>query len=113
VPIPNADLAMIDPAKLRDYLLSSNHPIGRHKTVIFQAMGYRQASWQRLESDLRQQHLNLEPSNSSTHPFGQIYEIMGDITGPSGKIVSIRSVWIVLDQEHQPRFVTAYPRKTS
>lgn len=113
MPIPHADQAIIDPAKLRDYLLSLGHPVGRYKAVVFHAMGYSQAEWQRLESDLRQQHLTIEPSRSSQHPFGQIYEIVGDLTGPSGKIVSILSVWIVLKEEHQPRLVTAYPGRIS
>jgi len=29
--LPNADEAVIEPAKLRDYLLSTTHPLGRFK----------------------------------------------------------------------------------
>lgn len=109
MPIQNPNQAIIDPAKVRDYLLSPSHEIGRYKAVVFQAMGYSHESWELLDADLRQQHLVLEPIRSSNHPFGRIYEILGDIAGPSGKIVSIQSVWIVLEGEERPRFVTAYP----
>jgi len=42
VKLPNADQAFIDPAKLRDYLLSPTHPVGRFKAPFFAAMGYTQ-----------------------------------------------------------------------
>jgi hypothetical protein len=33
--LPNADLAFVDIAKLRDYCLSSSHPLGKHKAKVF------------------------------------------------------------------------------
>ena len=33
--LPNAELAIIDPKKIRDYLLSSVHPVGRFKAHFF------------------------------------------------------------------------------
>ena len=47
--LPNADRAEIDPAKLRDYLLSFTHPVGRFKARFFNALGYIAAEWQTLE----------------------------------------------------------------
>jgi hypothetical protein len=35
VRIPNADRAVVDPAKLRDYLLSTTHTVGRFKAAFF------------------------------------------------------------------------------
>ncbi|MGH7818267.1 MAG: DUF6883 domain-containing protein [Candidatus Binatia bacterium] len=35
--IPNADRAVVDPRKLRDYCLSPIHPRGRHKARVFAA----------------------------------------------------------------------------
>ena len=57
VKLPNASLAIIDSAKLRDYLLSPAHPVGRFKAPFFAALGYAQEQWQQLEADLRAQHL--------------------------------------------------------
>ena len=38
VVLPNASKAEINPAKVRDYLLSSSHPIGRFKQPFFVAL---------------------------------------------------------------------------
>ena len=38
--LPNASGAIIEPAKLRDYLLSPAHPVGRFKAPFFVALGY-------------------------------------------------------------------------
>lgn len=35
--LPNAENAVIDIAKLRDYSLNPNHPEGKHKARVFQA----------------------------------------------------------------------------
>jgi len=53
--IPNADRAVIDPAKLRAYLLSRSHPVGRFKAAFFLGLGYSAQDWRRLEADLRSQ----------------------------------------------------------
>ena len=51
--LPGVDAALIEPAKVRGYLLSVSHPIGRFKGAFFRSMGYSDAEWQRLERDLR------------------------------------------------------------
>lgn len=51
--LPNVDLAVVDPAKVRDYLLSPEHPIGRGKARCFAALGFRQAEWPVLQAALR------------------------------------------------------------
>jgi hypothetical protein len=35
--LPNADAAMLEIAKLRDYCLSPEHPRGKHKARLFRA----------------------------------------------------------------------------
>ncbi len=51
--LPNAEKAVIDAEKLRDYLLSPSHPVGRFKAVFFASLGYNQGNWQQFETDLR------------------------------------------------------------
>ena len=46
--LPAAERAHIDPAKVRDYLLSEVHPVGRFKAVVFQALGYTAEAWEEL-----------------------------------------------------------------
>jgi hypothetical protein len=38
--LPNADRAIVDDAKVREYLLSPSHPIGRFKSVFFAGLGF-------------------------------------------------------------------------
>jgi len=43
VRLPNGDRAVVDDAKVRDYLLSPTHPVGRFKSVFFMALGFSAA----------------------------------------------------------------------
>ena len=40
--LPNSDRAVIEGAKLFDYLLSRAHPVGRFKARFFESLGYSQ-----------------------------------------------------------------------
>ena len=111
--IPNADRAEIDPAKLRDYLLSESHPVGRFKARFFGHLGYESDKWERLEGDLRRQHLTTDIHSSIETFYGTKYEIRGTLMGPAGRSGLVVSIWIVLVGEGIPRFVTAYPGGTS
>jgi hypothetical protein len=107
--IPNADRAVIEPAKLRDYLLSSTHPVGRFKAAFFLTLGYSAAAWTRLKDDLRSQHLSHDAIAVASTPYGQKYVIRATLVGPAGRSARVSSVWVVRAGEDFPRFVTAYP----
>lgn len=62
--LPKADEAVIDPAKIRDYLLSPEHPVGRFKARFFAALGFRRDRWEELASALRTQHLTQEATST-------------------------------------------------
>ena len=102
------DLAIIPPAKLRDYLLSPLHPIGRYKSAFFLDLGYSQESWQVLERDLRAV-LRGEVKVLDVTEFGQKLAARGQLRGPTGRAAGVVAIWIVLTGESTPRFVTAYP----
>jgi len=53
VKLPNIDKAVISSDKLRDYLLSRSHPIGRFKSVFFNKLGFSADSWELMEEALR------------------------------------------------------------
>ncbi len=106
--IPNAERAVIDPAKLHAYLLSRNHPIGRFKAAFFLALGYSAANWRQLEADRRSQHLPQSATVEEGTPYGQKYAIRATLVGPAGAAAEVVSVWVVRTGEEFPRFVTAY-----
>lgn len=107
--LPNADRAVIEGAKLFDYLLSHAHSVGRFKARFFTSLGYSQQDWRRLEADLRSQHLSQSATVVATTPYGRKYEIHAMLRGPSGHSAEVVSVWIIRAGEDAPRFVTAYP----
>lgn len=111
--LPNAERAEIDAEKLRGYLLSTTHPIGRFKGRFFAALGYSAERWQQLESDLRQQHLTREAEPGRPVPYGQSFTIRAILKGPNGQSAGLVSVWFVHAPGAVPHFVTAYPGDAS
>jgi len=50
--IPDGERAVVDAEKVRDYLLSPVHPVGKLKAAFFGALGYTHESWADLQRDL-------------------------------------------------------------
>ena len=83
--LPNAESAFIEPAKIRDYLLSGSHPIGRFKYRFFSRLGYTSEQWERLEADLLELAIAEEAIIGESTEYGQKYEVRGMLKGPSGR----------------------------
>ena len=100
---------LIATEKLRDYVLNCSHPEGESKARFLGDIGYEQRSWQRLEADLRLQHLSQEVSSGKQSMYGMKYQIIAPLIGPNGRQAWIRSIWIVRTGESCARFVTLVP----
>ena len=107
--LPAAERSVIAPAKVREYLLSNSHPVGRFKAPFFASLGYTSANWQRLEKDLLALAVSGDAELGKSSPYGQKYEIRGILSGPSGRSAGMLTVWIILFGDDAPQFVTAYP----
>jgi len=107
--LPNAGRALIPREKLEGYLLSSEHPIGRHKASFFGNLGYARDVWEQLDTDLRAQHLSLDADEQPRSPYGRKFLITGALSGPNGRSAILVSAWMIRDGEVIPRFITAYP----
>jgi hypothetical protein len=105
----NQKEVIIGVAKIRDYLLSTSHPIGRFKALFFFRLGYATDEWEILERDLRALLAGAENHRSVQGPHGVKHIVTGTLTGPNGMIAEVTTVWIVLNEEASMRFVTAYP----
>lgn len=101
--------AVVDAAKIRDYLLSDSHPVGRFKAAFFVALGYSATNWDGLAADLHGHAMVNEAIALEANAYGQKYEVRGRLEGPAGKSAVVVAVWIVLRGEDFPRFVTAFP----
>ena len=106
--LPNAQDAIIDEAKLRDYLLSEVHPVGRFKARFFAALGFTAGNWRAFDEALRTQHLTEPAVPGTAEAFGQAYTIRAILKGPAGAAL-VTSVWFLRTGDAAPRFVTAYP----
>ncbi len=107
--LPNAASAIVESSKVRDYLLSPSHPVGRFKAVVFTSLGYTKENWPRLRDDLLAHASSgmVRPTEPST--YGQKYLVSGTLTGPNGRSGVFVSVWLLASDASAARFVTAYP----
>ena len=87
--IPNPESAVIDAEKIRDYLLSSTHPVGRLKAVFFNALGYRESDWGRLRMDIQNAALLETASPGRFTRYGNNYELRANLNGPSGRSANV------------------------
>jgi hypothetical protein len=71
VRLPDGERAIIDPEKLRDYVLSRVHPVGRFKAAFFASLGYEIDNWQDLDRALRAAPVKPKPSPKSAPPTGR------------------------------------------
>ena len=108
--LPNADGAVIDPTKIRDYLLAAAHPVGRFKARFFVSLGYAADQWERLQDDILAIARSGTVFGETVNTYGRKFEVDGILTGPSGRSAAVRTVWIIRPEEQFPRFVTALPR---
>ncbi len=108
MPIPNADRAVVEDAKVRDYLLNLGHPDGGSKAIWFHSLGYSCDRWQVLAADLLAVCRNCTECDIEKTRFGVKYKASGSIGQPAHRSGSVLTVWIVEDED-PPRLVTAYP----
>ena len=69
--LPRADSALCDEAKIRDYLLSREHPIGRAKARFFESLGYTRREWEVLQANLIALASAGDAVPGEPSPFGQ------------------------------------------
>jgi len=106
--LPNANRALVDITKLRDYALDVVHKEGKHKARVFAAalgLTRNDADW------LREQLLAVarthvcRPGRKTEH--GQRY-VLDFTLNRSSKSALVRSVWNIRPAEDFPRLVTCF-----
>jgi hypothetical protein len=107
VRLPNADRAVVDAAKVRDYLLSPTHPVGRFKSVFFVALGFSAEQWEFLRTALLELAHGGDADPGQASPFGLKFEIRAILRGPSGRQANVMTNGF--KRPGFPHFVTAFP----
>jgi hypothetical protein len=108
--LPNRTKAVIPVNKVTDYLMSKTHPVGRFKADFFLKIGFSKEHEKELEQLLLKiaQEQDVVRSISTTH--GTKYIIHGTLVSPTGVRAELITVWIIEQNQENPRFVTAYPQ---
>jgi hypothetical protein len=107
--LPNAESAIIAPEKLNQYLLNVAHRRGGSKARVLLSLGYSAAEWQRLEANLRSQHLSADVELQIDTEYGERYEIVAPLAGPNGRSIVFRSIWQTDTGTDCPRLITMFP----
>lgn len=107
--IPNAENAVIDIRKLRNYCLDPNHADGKHKARLFAAIfGMTAQDAPALREILLQIVLETEATPGRRDNYGQRYVI--DFTMEwKGQRALVRSGWIIEHGSDTPRLTTCFP----
>ena len=101
--------AEVSEAKILNYLLSEDHPVGGAKAVFFRSLGYSREEWTKLRDELVEAAQRGEVTSEVETAFGTKYVVDVALRVPAGGVVALRTVWITDQPEDRPRLVTAYP----
>jgi len=107
--LPNHEKAYVPKQKLRDYLLSETHAVGKAKAKYFLSLGYTEEKDDQLAEDLLSIAKSEGVGQEVASDYGTKYIIDGDVVTPIGTTVRLRTVWVAEPHDERPRFVTAYP----
>jgi hypothetical protein len=106
--LPKHQHAIIDLAKLRDYVLNPDHPRGKHKARVFlRTLGF---DWRDAETLARQISHGLASEGCEAgvvDEFGQRFQVTVSVKGRVGS-ARVRTGWILLAGERYPRLTTCF-----
>lgn len=110
MPLSNAEQAVVEIRKLREYCLDPTHPRGKHKARVFEsALGLTRDDAELLRSALLTAIREEKAERLFEDEHGTRYRVdfQMDIASSHAEICSI---WIVRSDETFPRLVTCYVR---
>lgn len=107
--LPNGKRAIIASEKLTDYIFSEKHSTGKFKAKFFHKLGFDQNNSSLFEQALRKIAESEDIEDTQTSPYGTKYILDGKIHTPVGRIIKVRTIWIIEKGQNKPRFITVYP----
>ena len=100
---------IVSERKLREYLLTQRSE--DDKSGFLALAGYDSTSWRQLETDIRQLIHDQDAELTRMTPYGEMYKVVGRLTGPNGRVLNVVTIWITLSANGETRFVTLVPGK--
>jgi hypothetical protein len=107
--IPNSDRAVIEPSKITEYLLNTDHQRGGAKARLLIQFGYSIDNWEQLEADIRQFHLTQDVNAIKETNYGTRYEISTSLMTPIDRPLVVKTVWQIDIGTDIPRLITLVP----
>ncbi len=107
--LPNVGNAVIEQAKIVDYLLDAAHPDNGGKAAFFIGWGFSAAHWPAFAQAIRDLVSRNEVVHRLQSPWGEKFVVDGTLDAPRGTTPLVRTIWIVDAVHAAPRLVTAYP----
>src|ERR1039458_3165960 len=102
-----ASTPSLDIRKLLEYCLNSQHPHGRNKARVFASVGIRETDAAELKAALLAAGGGAEAEPGVANVYGQRYIVDFDLLR-QGRVLTIRSTWIVRTGDHLPRLTSCY-----
>jgi hypothetical protein len=84
--LPNVHLAIVEPEKIVDYILSPAHPGNGGKALFFSSMGFRRTEWGPLATAFRKAAESHPVAENMASPHGRNY-----IVGSRSEALVLRS----------------------
>jgi 3-phenylpropionate/cinnamic acid dioxygenase small subunit len=111
--LPNAENAVVDIAKLRDYCLNPSHPEGKHKARVFQEkLGIVREDAEQLRQAILEAILTAETTEQKPTEYGRRFIVDFQVSRPEGQIIMstawVRTAWIIRNDEDFPRLTTCF-----
>lgn len=107
--VPEAEHAVVDIRKLRDYCLNSTHARGKHKARLFVAMlGITADDAQELRSVLLEAVRTHDAQLGRRDAFGQRYKVDFELVW-HGRRATVRTAWIIEHNSDAPRLTSCFP----
>ncbi|MBU4273979.1 hypothetical protein L6249_02330 [Candidatus Parcubacteria bacterium] len=107
--VPNKEKAYVSLKKLKDYLLSETHSVGKSKAKLLRSFGFNETNVHLLKEGLIAIAQTGKLREALKSKYGVKYIIEGKLGTPDGRSIEMRTVWIIEKKQTEPRFVTAYP----
>jgi len=111
VRLPQGAEPLVPKAKIVEYLLAEDHPIGGRKAGFFSRFGFAIERWEDLAAALKRHGVANPIARTIETEFGTLILVEGPIETPDGRSPWIRSVWVHQQGQVVPRLATAYPIK--
>lgn len=109
--LANAERAVVNIEKLRDYSLNPAHVEGKHKARVFEALlGFTAEDAERLRELILKAVITCEAAQGITDEHGTRYTVDFEAKGLSGMVI-IRTAWIIDAGESIPRLVSCYVKR--